>query len=642
MLLRIGLWLLLLVTVLSVPTFAATETAVRIKSIATQGFTVNDFTADNTYYLCYPDSFENIKFTDIQPNISASVNINVERYCDYKYTTDYSVGETLTPGYGRAKVTVTLTSKTDSTNTASYLFVLTDPAQADYRYRRFTKSTKVYASASTTSSVICTLSASTGNNYMPLCIETKGNMTKIVVPSGYSVNHGKIGWVETQNLVEEYQAVERPDTYAAAIKALKKAHPNWTFEYRYMGMNMDEYAEHIVKLYKVNTGKSISLSTVLKNMDPLSFLDEKSVFMFLDVNRYNADHFTEEGIGGLWVEQKGSAITEEQATEYLLSAGKSLQVNPYFITARTVTEAGFATSKLANGVTGTDGKLYYNYFGIKAFDLNNQGAYYAEQRGWDTPYRSIVEGANWVTDQYLHRGQLTPYFFRYYPYKDHLYMSDLEAPKKDADKLYTCYKSAGKLDEKLHFIIPYFGFRYSDVLAGKWYYDDVYRATDYGLFEGVSKTEFNPDGILSRAQLVTVLARISGVDVSTYSTDRFTDVEAGSWYENAVAWAFESGVVKGISDTAFAPQDPISRQDLCTMLVRFAKAKKYALPDAADILFADDDTIGSWAKTAVYRCVAAGLVDGVGDNCFNPCGDASRAQGAKILSLFYESYVAKK
>lgn len=78
------------------------------------------------------------------------------------------------------------------------------------------------------------------------------------------------------------------------------------------------------------------------------------------------------------------------------------------------------------------------------------------------------------------------------------------------------------------------------------------------------------------------------------------------------------------------------------MLVRFAKAKKYALPDAADILFADDDTIGSWAKTAVYRCVAAGLVDGVGDNCFNPCGDASRAQGAKILSLFYESYVAKK
>lgn len=643
---KILLWLTVLSLSFCIPFSAwAAEgdtTAIAVTDIATSGFTVNDFSSENTYYLCYPESFENIRFTKIATNLDANVTINVERYCDCDYKVNYTVGQQLVLGYGRARVTVSVTSNTDPNNTKSYLFVLTDPRQDNYRYRSFTENVTVYTSATGSTSLAYLKKGST-NSTMPLCIETSGSRTKIVIPSGYTANHGKIGWVDTKYLTEEYyRLADVPEDYADAIAELKAAHPNWTFEFVDMGVDMDDYAETLADLYYNNTGKTVDTETVKSAMNPLNFFDEKNIFMFLDVSDYNASDYTAAGVGELWVEQSDAAVTEAQAIEYLLSAGNSLRINTYFLSARAVLESGHGTSKLAKGtVQGYEG--YYNFYGIGAVDKDPQvgGAKYAKQRGWDSPLRAITEGGNWINDQYIQRGQNTPYFFRFFPYKDHLYMSDLQAPQKDAANVYKCYAAAGKVDSSLHFIIPYYEYRYSDVSPDDWFYEDVYRATEYELFEGVGGDKFKPDNTLTRAQFVTVLARISGAEVSGLTNTQFQDVAAGSWYEEYVAWGYNNGVINGVSSNEFAPTRAISRQDLCTMLLRFADAQNITLPQMNGTLFADDSDVGAWAREAVYRCAAAGLVNGVGKDMFKPTGSATRAQGAKILSLFYEQYILK-
>ncbi len=635
---------------------AATQAAVQITGLKTAGFTVENFSGNTKYYLCYPTSFSGIKFTEIKTNISANVNIKVERYCDCdeKYQLSYKLNEELYLGYGRARVTVTVTSKTDQNNKASYLFAFADPKQDNYRYRDFKTATPVYTTnVASDANLIATLPKGTTQSSMPLCIGTKGSWTQIVIPSSSTKHHGKIGWVKTENLVEEYTATTLPQSYKSQIDALKKAHPNWTFEYRHLGIDIRSYAEIITSTYNTNKNENVpatSVPEVLKNMNPENFLDEKNIFMFLNVNSYQPSDYTSKGIKALWNEKYTTStgqkadITEEQAVQYLLSAGKSTKINSFFLAARAALESGHGTSPLSKGKPGTDGKLYYNFYGIKAYDKNpSTGAVYAEQRGWDTPFRSIVEGANWITDQYLQRGQSTPYFLRYYPYKEHLYMSDLAAPKKDAQNVYQCYAGAGKLNSALHFIIPVFdGVGYSDVSDESWYYADVYRATEYGLFSGMGGGKFQPESNLTRAQFVTVLAQMSGADVSAYKgVTKFKDVVAEAWYAKYVEWGYKTGVAHGISETDFAPNQSINRQELCTMLARFATAKGHKMKTAA-LTFTDKADIADWALDGVQKCVGSKLVSGMTANTFSPNSSATRAQGARILSLYYEAYMLKK
>lgn len=635
---RVIALLICIMTLLSLcPVVSGATAEVKLTAISFRGVEIDNFNSDTTYYLCHPSSFNNIAVTNLRADNAKNYTISVERYCDYDYPVTYKLNQTMTLGYGRARITVTLTAADGSSK--SYLFALTDPRQANYRYRYFAGATPVYKTASEKGEMIDTLQKGTTFSSMPLCIQTKGGWTQIVIPTSSSKHHGKIGWVKNEMLVEEYESAKQPEEYQSAIAALKKAHPNWTFEYRYMGLDMDDYADTISKIYTQNSGKTVSKSTVLTAMDPVNFLDEKNVFMFLDVNRYNPKDFTAAGIGALWVQKQNAVCTKKQATEYFLAAGTSLQTNTYYLTARAALESGHGTSTLSKGVKGTDGRLYYNFYGIKAYDKNPiNGAYYAEQRGWDTPLRSIIEGGNWINDQYLQRGQNTPYFLRFFPYKNHLYMSDLQAPQKDAANLYKCYQGAAKMDSALHFIIPIYEIRYNDVPAKAWYYNDVYRATEYGLFEGMGQGRFEPEATLTRAQFVTVLSRMAGVNVSKYSTTQFVDVPAKAWHAKYVAWGYQNGITKGISQTTFEPDRPISRQELCTMLVRFADMQKLKMKDGA-LTFSDNTAIAKWAKDAVKKCVGEGLVNGMPSGQFAPNESATRAQGAKILSLFYQKHM---
>lgn len=619
---------------------ANAEAAIKIISISTSGFTVADFDGDTTYYLCYPSDFSGIKITSIQTNIPSDYTISVERYCDCDYPVSYTKNQTLNLGYGRARITVTVTSNANAANTKSYMFVLTDPHQESYRYRFLAGTTKVYSTTSTSSTLVATLQKGTTASTMPLCVATSGSWTKIVIPSGYSKYHGKIGWVKTADLVEEYPVTNVPYDYKVLIDTLKKSHPNWTFEYRYMGTSLPDYVNVVSSQTISNTaGGGTGKSQITYYMDPINFLNEQNIFMFLDLTKYNASAFTSSGVGGVWTSKSGAVCTKAEATQYILNAGQSLRMNTYFITSRAAIESGYGTSNLAKGKAGSDGKLYYNFYGIGAYDNDPaNGGTYAQKRGWDTPYRSIVEGANWINDQYVQRGQNTAYFFRFYPYrKTHIYMSDLSAPKTESGLLYKAYKAAGKLSSSLHFVIPVYDMPYPDVSESAWYYEDVYRATDYQLFEGMADGSFKPENNLTRAELVTVLARISGADISKSAVSNFKDVRTKDWFYRAVSWAYVNGVVKGISNTSFAPNKAISRQELCTMLVRFAENYKIQMK-SAKLTFKDTNQIAAWAKNGVAKCVGETFVNGMPGNVFCPKDSATRAQASKILSLFYEQY----
>ena len=181
---------------------------------------------------------------------------------------------------------------------------------------------------------------------------------------------------------------------------------------------------------------------------------------------------------------------------------------------------------------------------------------------------------------------------------------------------------------------------FPDVTEGDWFYDAVRYAYETGLMDGVGDSLFAPNSETTRAQLVTILYRLAG-EPEVSGTSGFTDVEAGTWYTDAVAWAAANGIVNGVSETEFAPGKDITREQLATILFRYAEAKGYDVSARADLsAYTDADQIQSYAAESVAWAVAEGLIQGFEDNTLRPAGNATRAQIATILMRFCEG-VAK-
>ena len=180
---------------------------------------------------------------------------------------------------------------------------------------------------------------------------------------------------------------------------------------------------------------------------------------------------------------------------------------------------------------------------------------------------------------------------------------------------------------------------FPDVTEGDWFYDAVRYAYETGLMDGVGDSLFAPNSETTRAQLVTILYRLAGQPAVSGDLP-FTDVEAGTWYTDAVAWAAENGIVNGTTDTTFAPGDDITREQLVTVLYRYAESKGYDVSASADLSgYPDAGQVQDYAQPAMAWAVAEGIVEGVDGN-LNPTGDATRAQIATILMRFCEG-VAK-
>ena len=177
---------------------------------------------------------------------------------------------------------------------------------------------------------------------------------------------------------------------------------------------------------------------------------------------------------------------------------------------------------------------------------------------------------------------------------------------------------------------------FTDVAEGDWFHDSVRYVYDNGLMDGVGDGQFAPNATTTRAQLVTILYRLAGEpDVS--GDVGFTDVEPGLWYTDAVAWAAEKGIVNGISETEFSPAGDLTREQLATILFRYAESMGYDVSAQADLSgFPDAGDIQSYATEALSWAVAEGLLQGFEDESLQPGGTATRAQIATILMRFCE------
>ena len=173
-----------------------------------------------------------------------------------------------------------------------------------------------------------------------------------------------------------------------------------------------------------------------------------------------------------------------------------------------------------------------------------------------------------------------------------------------------------------------------DVDKSEWYYTAVQYAYENGLFSGTSATTFAPEDTLSRSMVVSVLYRLSGSPSVTDSRS-FSDVSSGLWYTDAVNWAAGTSVIDGVGDNRFAPEGDITREQLATILYRYAK--NMHLTDANDAelsRFKDADTVSDWAAEAMVWAVANGLISGTSDTTLSPKDTATRAQFAQIMYQF--------
>lgn len=179
---------------------------------------------------------------------------------------------------------------------------------------------------------------------------------------------------------------------------------------------------------------------------------------------------------------------------------------------------------------------------------------------------------------------------------------------------------------------------YQDVKPDNWFYSSVEYVVKNKLMVGTAPDEFSPNMETSRAMIVTILYRLTG-SPNIGQNSNFSDVSAGGWYSDAVAWAAENNVVGGFPDGSFKPDDPLTREQLVTVLFNFAKMKGYDTNGTNLTAFNDANEISGYALPAMQWAVKHGIVNGIGGNMISPKSTATRAQMATILKGFIEDFV---
>ncbi len=176
---------------------------------------------------------------------------------------------------------------------------------------------------------------------------------------------------------------------------------------------------------------------------------------------------------------------------------------------------------------------------------------------------------------------------------------------------------------------------YNDVPQTSWYSEAVDFVTKNNLMNGTGDGKFEPDVSITRGMLVTVLYRLSGATVTDSST--FGDVASDSYYSNAIAWATQNGIVNGVGNNLFDPEREIKREDMATIFARYMTKMGIELAEANDdLVYADEGEISDYAKDAIHEMKKAGLMNGKGENSFDPVGTATRGETATILMRFVE------
>ena len=186
------------------------------------------------------------------------------------------------------------------------------------------------------------------------------------------------------------------------------------------------------------------------------------------------------------------------------------------------------------------------------------------------------------------------------------------------------------------------GIPFEDVKETDWFADGVMYAYGKGLMTGTSTDPmlFSPNATTTRGMIVTILYRMEDSPDVSGLANPFTDAGEEEWYTDAIKWAADNGLVTGIGGGMFAPEAPITRQDMAVILMRYMNFKEIVLPVTAEYrIFADESAISDYAMDAIQTLNKLGIINGIGTNAqgqtiIDPKGHATRAQAATLLMNF--------
>ena len=172
--------------------------------------------------------------------------------------------------------------------------------------------------------------------------------------------------------------------------------------------------------------------------------------------------------------------------------------------------------------------------------------------------------------------------------------------------------------------------------ADSWYREAVAYVYESGLMRGTDDHAFTPGGLTTRAQIVTILHRLEGTPAAPGGL--FTDVPEGQWYAPAINWAASNAIVDGYGGGRFGPDDHITREQMAAILYRYARYKGCSTSALGDLsVFTDGDKVSDWARGPMVWANGCGLINGKGGGVLDPQGSATRAEAAAILMRFCEN-----
>ena len=182
---------------------------------------------------------------------------------------------------------------------------------------------------------------------------------------------------------------------------------------------------------------------------------------------------------------------------------------------------------------------------------------------------------------------------------------------------------------------------FTDVKTSDWFYDEVQFAYENKLFNGMTDTTFEPNTGMSRAMFVTVLGRIVGIDPDDYYGDPFDDVDYDDWYRKYVIWAYETGIVNGVGNNLFAPNDLVTREQMATIIANYVDKSGVGMLPAKNPVagFKDSSSVSSWARDGLELMRVSGIIVGDQNGNFNPKATTTRAEAATVFQRLYYSRI---
>ncbi|MBQ2763576.1 MAG: S-layer homology domain-containing protein, partial [Firmicutes bacterium] len=178
---------------------------------------------------------------------------------------------------------------------------------------------------------------------------------------------------------------------------------------------------------------------------------------------------------------------------------------------------------------------------------------------------------------------------------------------------------------------------FSDVKLDDWSHDGIHYCVETKLMKGVGEGLFAPNTVATRGMIITMLYRVEfGENAPAYNGEiKFSDLEEGKWYTDAMIWATEKGILKGLDDGTCRPNQEINREQMASFLYRYAVMKNAVPAGDHDLILAfpaDGHTVSNWAVDAMSWATGTGLIKGIGGGALAPQADATRAQ---VAAVFY-------